>query len=106
MCELATPFVELGIALVKSSVAVVESFFEACKLGAAGPYLGFSFILDFKGRLFSSELGLAAGGLGGEAGVLDDGTGVGASLGLACRYSPLTKKVACSSAKRESRGQP
>src|SRR5918997_119450 len=104
MCELTTPFVEFGITLVKSSVAVVESFFRACKLGAAGPYLGFSLILDFKGRLFSGELGLATGGLGGEAGVLDDGTGVGASLSLARRYSPLTKKVARSGAKRESRG--
>src|SRR5215208_6919311 len=104
--ELPAPFVELRVAPVEGGVAVVEAFLDAGELGTPGPDLSLSLVLYFKRGLLGGELGLAPGGLGGTGGVLDDGTGVGAGLGLARRNPPLTEKVARGGAERETGGQP
>jgi hypothetical protein len=98
--ELAAPLVEFRVAAVEGGVAVVEAFLKASELGATGPDLCLGLVFELESGLLGSELGLAPGIFSGTASVLDDGAGVGTSLGLPCRHPKLAVKVADDEAQR------
>ena len=102
----AAALVEFALAPVESGVAVVEALFDAGEFRPAGTSFEFGLVLDLHGGLFGDEFGLATRGLGPSIGVLDDGSGIRASLGETGRGAGFADEIPCGRADAESDGQP